>query len=142
MSALDQTLILNPNHLDALSAKGTFLVRLPRLLGGDTEKGEQLLRRVIREEPTSVNARLSLAKSCEERGDHEEAVKRLAQEALDFAVEYKRQDFILEAKSDAKDPSSEFIKIRRNAFLFLPFSLPPNARSVFFSRSGFPPQLF
>ena len=98
MSALDQTLILNPNHLDALSAKGTFLVRLPRLLGGDTEKGEQLLRRVIREEPTSVNARLSLAKSCEERGEHEEAV-RLAQEALDFAIEYRRQDFILEAKS-------------------------------------------
>ena len=97
MSALDQTLILNPNHLDALSAKGTFLIRLPRLLGGDTEKGEQLLRRVIREEPTSVNARLSLAKSCEERGDHEEAV-RLAQEAFQFAVEFRRQDFISEAK--------------------------------------------
>ena len=98
MSALDQTLILNPNHLDALSAKGTFLVRLPRLLGGDAEKGEQLLRRVIREEPTSVNARLSLAKSCEERGDHKEAV-RLAQQALDFAVEYRRADFISEAKT-------------------------------------------
>ena len=45
-----------------------------------------------------MNARLSLAKSCEERGEHEEAV-RLAQEALDFAIEYRRQDFILEAKS-------------------------------------------
>ena len=98
MAALDQTLFLNPNHLDALSAKGTFLVRLPGLLGGDTEKGERLLRRVIREEPTSVNARLALAKSCEARGEHDEAV-RLAQEAFKFAVEFRRQDFISEAKS-------------------------------------------
>ncbi|RMH03464.1 MAG: hypothetical protein D6704_12605, partial [Nitrospirae bacterium] len=35
MAALDRTLELNPGHLDALSAKGTFLIRLPRFLGGD-----------------------------------------------------------------------------------------------------------
>ena len=98
MSELDQTLALNPNHLDALSAKGTFLIRLPRLLGGDVERGERLLRRVIREEPTAVNARLALAKSCYSRGDHAQALM-LAQQALNYAIEYQRNDFIREAKS-------------------------------------------
>ena len=41
---LDRTLEHAPDHLDALSAKGTFLLRLPSLLGGDREKGEKLLR--------------------------------------------------------------------------------------------------
>lgn len=44
---LDRTLELAPDHLDALSAKGTFLVRLPSMLGGDREKGEKLLRYVL-----------------------------------------------------------------------------------------------
>ena len=35
MKELDWTLELAPDHLDALSAKGTFLTRLPSLLGGD-----------------------------------------------------------------------------------------------------------
>ena len=98
MSELDKTLALNPNHLDALSAKGTFLVRLPLLLGGDVESGERLLRRVIHEEPTAVNARLALAKSCDARGEHAEALK-LAQQALNYAIEHQRHDFVSEAKS-------------------------------------------
>ena len=35
---LNRTLELTANHLDALSAKGTVLVRLPVFLDGDTEK--------------------------------------------------------------------------------------------------------
>jgi tetratricopeptide (TPR) repeat protein len=96
MKELDRTIELAPDHLDALSAKGTFLVRLPGLLGGDTEKGEQLLRYVIKQEPQSVNARLSLAKSYCGHGRHGEAVA-LAKQALDIAQAQGRDDFIPEA---------------------------------------------
>ncbi len=96
MKELDRTLELAPDHLDALSARGTFLVRLPSLLGGDSDRGEELLRHVIRQEPQSVNARLSLAKSYCSRGRHQEAVT-LATEALSLAKSQHRDDFIPEA---------------------------------------------
>ena len=44
LKELDRTIELAPDHLDALSAKGTFLVRLPTLFGGDRQKGEDLLK--------------------------------------------------------------------------------------------------
>lgn len=96
MKELDRTLELAPGHLDALSARGTLLVRLPSLLGGDPDKGEHLLRRVIDQEPQSVNARISLAKSYCQRGRHEEAL-HLALEALNLAQVQQRDDFIPEA---------------------------------------------
>ena len=102
MDALDQTLALDPNHIDALSAKGTFLVRLPWVLGGDPSKGERMLRRVIKEAPDAVNARLVLARSCESRGEHEEAV-RLAEEALEYAIKNQRDDLIPEAMATLAD---------------------------------------
>lgn len=97
MKELDRTLELSPDHLDALSARGTFLVRLPPLLGGDKEQGELLLRRVIDREPAAVNARLSLAKSYCAGGRHEEAVA-IATKALALAQTLQRTDFIPEAK--------------------------------------------
>lgn len=97
MKELNRTLELSPDHLDALSAKGTFLVRLPGLLGGDRDKGEALLRQVIEREPMAVNARLSLAKSYCAGGRHEEAVT-LAAKALDLAQSLQRADFIPEAR--------------------------------------------
>ncbi len=96
MKELNRTLELAPDHLDALSAKGTFLVRLPSMLGGDADKGEQLLHSVIQKEPQSVNARLSLAKSYCSRGRHRDAVT-LASEALTLARAQRREDFIPEA---------------------------------------------
>lgn len=38
MEALDKTILLNPNHMDALSSKGTILIEVPGLFGGDSEK--------------------------------------------------------------------------------------------------------
>jgi len=93
---LDRTLELAPDHLDALSAKGTFLLRLPSLLGGDREKGEKLLRYVLLKAPQSVNARLSLAKTYCADGRHNEAIS-LASEALDLAQVQKQDDFAPEA---------------------------------------------
>lgn len=97
MRELDRTLELAPDHLDALSARGTFLVRLPVVLGGNPDTGEQLLRHVIAREPQAVNARLSLAKSYCGRGRHGEAVV-LASEALTLAEAQHRDDFIPEAR--------------------------------------------
>lgn len=93
---LDRTLELAPDHLDALSAKGTFLLRLPSLLGGDREKGEKLLLYVLLKAPQSVNARLSLAKTYCADGRHSEALS-LASEALDLAQTQKQDDFAPEA---------------------------------------------
>jgi len=93
---LDRTLELAPDHLDALSAKGTFLLRLPFLLGGDREKGEMLLRYVLLKSPQSVNARLSLAKSYCADGRHSEALS-LASEALILAQAHRLDDFAPEA---------------------------------------------
>jgi tetratricopeptide (TPR) repeat protein len=93
---LDQTLELAPDHLDAMSAKGTFLLRLPSLLGGDREKGEKLLRYVLLKSPQSVNARLSLAKSYCADGRHSEALS-LASEALSLAQAQRLDDFAPEA---------------------------------------------
>ncbi len=97
MAELDRTLELNPNHLNAISSKATFLVRLPSLFGGDLEKGEQLLRRVIKEEPTCINARLTLAEVLADRGDYPEAIS-LARTALKFSKETGQADFIKDSK--------------------------------------------
>ena len=98
MGELDRTLELNPQHTDALAAKGTFLIRLPRLLGGDAEKGEAMLRKVIRMDPSAVSSRLTLAKTCEARGDRDEALG-FATRALQIAREQGRADKIAEAQA-------------------------------------------
>jgi len=98
MKALDRTLQLNPEHLDALSSKGTFLVRLPGLLGGDAAKGEEMLRRVIQRAPTAINARMTLARSYAGRGQTHEAMM-LASEALQLAEAENRLDLLPEART-------------------------------------------
>ena len=97
MDALDQTLALNPQHLDALSSKGTILIEVPEFLGGDDAKGEVMLRQVIQAEPTSINARMVVARQCAERGEHQEAYE-LAKRALELAKQEKREDLIPEAE--------------------------------------------
>lgn len=98
MNELDRALEIDPRHIDALSAKGTLLVKLPGLLGGDSEKGELLLQHVIKRAPKAVNARLALAKVRCEHGNHQEAVA-LATDALAIARKDGRITFVQEAKA-------------------------------------------
>ena len=98
MSELDRALEINPAHIDALSAKGTLLVKLPSILGGDAEKGKALLEHVVSRAPKAVNARLSLAKVRCEHGRHQEAMT-LATDALVLAQKHNRPDFIPEARA-------------------------------------------
>ena len=95
---LDRTLELQPDHAGALSAKGTFLVRLPRLLGGDVDRGEAMLHRVITLDPSAVTARISLARVREYRGQRDEGIE-YAQRALHFARELGRADKVAEAQA-------------------------------------------
>ena len=94
---LDRTLEIAPDHLDAMSAKGAFLLRLPSLFGGNREKGEKLLQYVLLKSPQSINARLSLAKSYCADGRHSEALS-LASEALDLIQTHQWDDFTPEAE--------------------------------------------
>ncbi|MGV7228497.1 MAG: tetratricopeptide repeat protein [Nitrospirales bacterium] len=97
MDALDQTLALNPNHLDALSSKGTILIEVPGFLGGDDEEGEVMLRQVIKEDSESINARMVVARQCAERGEHQEAYE-LSKRALELAKQQQRDDLLPEAE--------------------------------------------
>lgn len=75
---LDRALELNPNHPDALAAKGGLYRQLPRLLGGDQAKAEQYLQRAIALEPEhAVGARVELAQLYFDRGQRERAVELL-----------------------------------------------------------------
>ncbi len=98
MKEIDRTLELDPTHIGARSAKGTLLVRLPSVLGGDSEQGERLLQQVIKQAPEAVNARLALAKVRCKHGHHHEAVT-LATDALALAKEYKQIEFVPEAEA-------------------------------------------
>jgi len=57
---IDRALELAPGWSEALAGKGAMLVALPRLLGGDVEEGERLLRRALTLDPTNVEARIIL----------------------------------------------------------------------------------
>jgi len=98
MAELDRAIELDPHHSDALAAKGTLLVRLPRLLGGDVARGEAMLRQVVQLDPNAFTTRLTLAKTCDARGDRDEAVA-FASRALQIARSQGRADKIAEAQA-------------------------------------------
>lgn len=102
MRELDKTLALDPNHVEALATKGALLVQLPRLLGGDVPKGEQMLRKVVRLDDNAVNSRIVLAKACKWKGDNAEGVA-FAQRALQIAKDEGRADKVAEAQSVLAD---------------------------------------
>jgi Tfp pilus assembly protein PilF len=73
-------------------------VRLPRLLGGDGTKGEQLLRQAIQLDPNAFNSRLTLAKYVDARGERAEAIA-FATRALQIARAQGRADKIAQAQA-------------------------------------------
>ena len=83
--------------LAEVSAKGMLLVRLPWIMGGDPQKGEVMLQRVVKEDPTAINARMGLARVCVDRGDHQGALA-YAKDAYELAKERKQLDLLPEAQ--------------------------------------------
>ncbi len=113
MNELDRALEINPAHIDALSAKGTLLVKLPGFLGGDTERGEQLLQQVVKQAPKAVNARLALARVWCQRGRHNDAAT-LASEALALAEQHQRLAFIQEAQALLQQATTNAAKAKEH----------------------------
>lgn len=74
-SEIDRALALEPGFVDAMTAKGSFLVKLPVLLGGDADEGERLLRRAVELAPNHAPARLELARALDEKGDEHAALE-------------------------------------------------------------------
>ena len=60
---IDRTLELAPHSPGVLTAKGVLLLRLPRLLGGDTSEGERLIRRALEVAPGFAPAEEALRAS-------------------------------------------------------------------------------
>jgi len=106
MSEVDRTLQLDPNHTDAMATKGNLLVRLPRMLGGNPAEGERLLREVVQRDDGAVTSRITLAKTCEARGDRAEAVG-FASRALEVAKEKGRADKVAEAQATLDELSAK-----------------------------------
>lgn len=70
---LDRAIKLDPTYANALAAKGSVLLELPKLIGGDPEEGLRLLRRANRINPGGVGTRVSFARALARSGDVEEA---------------------------------------------------------------------
>jgi len=98
MSEVDRTLQLDPNHVDAMATKGNLLMRLPRVLGGNTQEGERLLREVVKRDDNAVTSRITLAKSCVDSGKRDEGIQ-LASRALEIARQEGRADKVAEAQA-------------------------------------------
>jgi len=81
---LDEVLRLDPNHANALAARGGMLMKLPRLLGGNTTKGVEYLERAVSLDDTPVGKRLELAEAYHIVGRDQDATAE-AQRALETA---------------------------------------------------------
>ena len=78
---LERALELNPDHADALAAKGGLYRQLPWLLGGSLDKAEACLNRAIALDPKAVGARIELAQIYRDRGEPARGVPLLEKAA-------------------------------------------------------------
>lgn len=97
-SELDEVLRLDPDHADALAARGGMLMKLPRLMGGNTTKGIEHLERAVEINPTGAGTRLELAEAYEIVGRDTDAL-RTGREALAIAKEKKETEKIERAET-------------------------------------------
>lgn len=62
-AAVDRALELDPDHVPALVGKGAALIETPGIVGGDAERGRELLRRALALDPENMAAHLYLARA-------------------------------------------------------------------------------
>jgi tetratricopeptide (TPR) repeat protein len=94
---LERTLELDPNHADALAAKGGLYRQLPRLLGGNEEKAEECLTRAIDLNPNSIGARVELAQLYHDQGSTQRSLP-LLRSAVEVAEREGRFKDLAEAR--------------------------------------------
>lgn len=88
---LDEVLRLDPNHANALAARGGMLMKLPRLFGGNTTKGVEYLEKAVALDSTAIGKRLELAEAYHIVGREDDA-KATAQSALAVAKQLDEPD--------------------------------------------------
>ena len=96
-SQLDEVLRLDPNHANALAARGGMMMKLPRLLGGNSEKGLAYLERAVSLDDESVGKRLELAEVYHMLGRENDA-RRVADEALAAAEKREIPEEVVNCK--------------------------------------------
>lgn len=85
---LNRTLEIDPNHADALAAKGGMYRQLPWMLGGNKEKAREfLVRSVENDYDNACGARIELAELYRELGEPERSIP-----LLEVAVEIAKRD--------------------------------------------------
>jgi len=94
---LDRTLELDPDHADALAAKGGMYLQLPRFLGGNVDKAAPLLARSIALDPQAAGARLELA-DCYVRQNRVDEARPLVFTALRLATEQNKPRYVRRAQ--------------------------------------------
>lgn len=100
---LARALELDPDHADALAARGGMYRQLPRLLGGDLRRAEADLLRSIELHPDAVGARLELAQTYRDQGDVARGIP-----VLEEAVRYAEQKRLRRKLADARRLLEEF----------------------------------
>jgi Tfp pilus assembly protein PilF len=78
--------------------KGSLLLNLPRLVGGDAVEGERLLRRALAIDPDYLGARLALVEALRARGAVVEA-RDQATQALAIAERKQSPDDVRTARA-------------------------------------------
>jgi tetratricopeptide (TPR) repeat protein len=94
---LERCLELNPNHSDALAAKGGLYRQLPWMLGGNLDKAEECLKRSIAIDPNAVGARIELARTYRDKGKPELCAPLLTK-AVELAQRMNKQRQLGEAR--------------------------------------------
>jgi tetratricopeptide (TPR) repeat protein len=95
---LERALELNPNHSDALAAKGGLYRQLPWALGGSLSLAETCLTKAITIDPEAVGARIELAATYLDKGEPERS-RPLLETAAELAQRKGKQRELHEARA-------------------------------------------
>lgn len=96
--SLKRALTLNPNHVGALIGRGSMRRELPRWLGGSLEEAKADFRHALALDPTSISARVGLARTYLKDERTQEAVT-LLDEAKAMAIARKSRRHQRETES-------------------------------------------
>jgi tetratricopeptide (TPR) repeat protein len=94
---LERALQLNPNHADALAAKGGLYRQLPWVLGGSLSVAETCLTKAIAIDPEAVGARIELAATYRDMGQPQRGMP-LLQTAAAIAQRQGKERQLREAR--------------------------------------------
>lgn len=103
---LDRTLEIDPNHTDALAAKGGIYRQLPWVLGGSKQKASEYLARSVElDYENACGARIELAELYRDLGQPQRSIA-LLQKAIEIAERDNKPDKLRRARALLRDIQS------------------------------------